>query len=103
VQLSTWQIDDAHTRLAQSVSIVQPAPAMQGAQPPPPQSVPVSVPAFMPSLQVSSWQSRSRQNPVLQSLGCAHFARWSHAGQSPPPQSTSVSFPLTTLSVQLAD
>ena len=67
----------------------------------PPQSVSLSSPFFLPSLQLGATQTPAVQMPLVQSLFTAHFLPFAQALHLPP-QSTSVSLPFFCLSVQLA-
>jgi hypothetical protein len=58
----------------------------------PPQSVPVSLPFLMPSVQLAARQIPLGQLAVVQSAPVAHFSPTGHLEQLPP-QSTSVSLP----------
>jgi hypothetical protein len=66
----------------------------------PPQSTPVSLPSFTPSLQVVATQTWVivLQAIEVQSDSCKHCFPSGHAAQMPPPQSTSVSLPSLTWS-----
>jgi hypothetical protein len=66
----------------------------------PPQSTPVSLPFFAPSLQVGVWHVSPLQTDELQSWGCAQCSPGSQGPQLPP-QSMSVSVPFLAPSVQL--
>jgi hypothetical protein len=93
------------TPLAQSLEAVQPIPGGHPGQVPPPQSAPVSLPFFTPSMQVGAWQVPGVPLQTLswQSLPALHFLPSPHRAQvSLPPQSTSVSLPSRTPSAQLA-
>src|SRR6202522_1987588 len=87
----------------QSALPAQPSPAGQPTGHPPPQSTPVSVPFWIPSVQVGAWQVRGEppHTPLAQSLATSQsvpVAQGAHAG---PPQSTPVSAPSFTPSVQV--
>jgi len=71
----------------------------------PPQSTSVSVPFWVPSLQLVAWQAPVMQSFEMQSVLSTHFLFASHALHmlvGLPPQSTSVSRPFWTPSVQVA-
>jgi hypothetical protein len=72
---------------------------------PPPQSVSVSLPLSMPSVQVAVWQASGKPEQTLlaQSVLPLHALFAPHAWQFEPPQSVSVSVPFLTPSVQLED
>src|SRR5204862_292354 len=75
-------------------------PSAQGAQVPPPQSMSVSLPFFIPSPQLPGLHTLAAQAPLAQSLPATHAWPPMHFGQVLPPQSTSVSSPFFALSVQ---
>src|SRR5580704_13239711 len=85
----------------QSALPTQPSPAGQPVGHPPPQSTPVSVPFWIPSVQLGAWQTKPTHTPLSQSVASLQppsVAQGTHAG---PPQSTSVSEPSLTPSVQV--
>ena len=67
----------------------------------PPQSVPVSPPSFVPSVQWSATQrcEVTLHAAVVQSVPRRHDAPTAHGVEHEPPQSTSVSLPSRTPSV----
>jgi hypothetical protein len=67
----------------------------------PPQSMSVSVPFFVPSLQGEGWHVPPSQTPLTQSAPVVHPLSSSHGVQSAPPQSMSVSTPFLIPSIQL--
>lgn len=89
-----------HTALPQSEDFAQGPPAAHGEHAGPPQSVPVSLPFFAPSLHDSWRQKPSRHTFVVQSDGTVQRSPGPHRGHAPP-QSTLVSVPFFTLSVHV--
>jgi hypothetical protein len=79
---------------------VQGLPAGHAGHAGPPQSVPVSVPFFAPSLQDSASQKPSVHTLVVQSEGARQRSPALQRGQEPP-QSVPVSVPFFTLSVHV--
>lgn len=76
--------------------------AGQAAQPlPPPQSMSVSVPSWLPLGQVAWQRPPAHSVPAWQSLLPRQGDPLGQRGQVPPPQSTPVSAPLLTPSLQL--
>jgi hypothetical protein len=72
-----------------------------GAQSAPPQSVSVSAPFLMPSVQAGAWQTLlAEQNPVVQSSPLRQLLPMAQSLHVPPPQSVSVSAPFLTPSLQ---
>jgi hypothetical protein len=67
----------------------------------PPQSMPVSLPFFTPSVQVGGAQMPLVHTREVQSAAIAHCFPGAQAGQTEPPQSTSVSVPFLTPSAQI--
>jgi hypothetical protein len=99
----------AHTPLAQSEPVPHPCPVPQRAHAPgPPQSVPVSLPFFTPSLQVGAAHAPPAQTPLAQFAPLLpHIRPVAHgwpmgAAAHEPPQSTSLSLPFSMPSLQLA-
>jgi hypothetical protein len=92
-----------HTRLLQSLAMTQALPASHAGQDELPQSMSVSLPFLMPSVQVGAWHSPPMQFPPWQSVPSRQALLAAQAGQpeSAPPQSTSVSVPFRTLSVHV--
>jgi hypothetical protein len=92
-----------HTRLAQSSATRHVLPSAQSAQLAPPQSVSVSVPFRLPSLQLASWHVPFKQfTPATQSAVPPQL--WPAKQRALPqaaPQSTSPSSPFLTPSLQL--
>jgi hypothetical protein len=76
-------------------------PLPQGGHMGPPQSVPVSLPFFTPSVQVGAWHVAPEHTPLAQSLGMAQPPPAVHGAQIGPPQSVPVSPPFFTPSVHL--
>jgi hypothetical protein len=89
------------TRLAQSPAMPHESPAAQVGQVPPPQSVSVSAPFFVPSEHDEAWQTSFVHRRLWQSLAAEHALPAIHFGHVLP-QSTSVSFSFCTKSEQLA-
>jgi hypothetical protein len=68
-------------------------------QPPPPQSVSVSVPFFAPSVHRALVHTERSQKVLAQSLDFLQAFPIGQGWQAPPPQSTSVSTPFGVASV----
>jgi hypothetical protein len=79
-------------------------PLPQTGQEAPPQSMSVSVPLRIPSVQLGAWQSPPMQFPLWQSTPIEHGLPGVHWMQPEDggPQSIAVSMPFLTLSVQVA-
>jgi hypothetical protein len=95
------QAPAVHTPLWQSPAPEQVCPVVHLAQPPPPQSVSLSVPFFTPSEHVGVWQTLGvpPQTPLRQSPLMVQLFPLAQLPQLPP-QSMSVSVPFFTPSVQ---
>ena len=72
------------------------------AHPPPPQSMPVSVPLRTASVQVGVWHRLDTQTLLEQSDAVAQPLPFPQTEQAAPPQSVSVSLPFLVESVQVA-
>ena len=101
------QLVGRHARQSAAVMAVSSTPITHAAGPPsqegqpaPPQSTPVSVPFFTPSVQEGGWHVPLEHTRPRQSVPMAHCCTVPHEGHEPPPQSTSVSEPFITRSVQ---
>jgi hypothetical protein len=111
LQLAGVQVPFApHRPFTQSPATVQPLPSphflfVGDAAQEPPQSVPVSVPFFTPSLQVGAAQAPLAHTPLAQlapaPVPLPHIFPFAQGGHDPP-QSTSVSVLFFTPSAQLA-
>jgi hypothetical protein len=98
LQLGPWQICPEQTPLWQSLGAVQLCPGGQsGHVVPPPQSTPLSLPFFTPSLHVGARQV-TLQTPLRQSEASEQSLPTTHLLHAPP-QSTSVSVPFLTVSL----
>jgi hypothetical protein len=85
----------------QSPATVQPEPLPHVGQPPPPQSLPVSVPFWRESVQVAGLHVLSEpQFLFLQSVPTTQASPSGHGAQLGPPQSLSVSWPFNVPSPQ---
>jgi hypothetical protein len=90
-----------HTRLVQSTALPHPWPVGQGPQEVPPQSCPVSLPFFAPSVHAGAWQIPLTHTWLEQSVPAVQPLPVLQRGHAPP-QSCPVSLPFFTPSVQLA-
>jgi hypothetical protein len=94
VQVAAWHVlvvVPEHTLLLQSVPVTQILVLSQGEQLPPPQSVSVSVPFLVPSLQLLAWQKPPVHTAVWQSVFTEQCLPAAQSAAQLPPQSTSVS------------
>jgi hypothetical protein len=67
LQSPAWHVPPLQTPESQSLAFTHVAPALQGLQAPPPQSIPDSAPFLAPSVQVAGWHMRSWHTELLQS------------------------------------
>jgi hypothetical protein len=103
--VAATQVVPLHTPLAgsaQSAAFVHFFPGGQPAQVPPPQSISVSVPFRVLSLQPAPWQTLAVQTPLEQSVPVVQPPPLPHFGQEAPPQSVPVSVPFFTVSLHVA-
>jgi hypothetical protein len=93
-----------HAEFAQSAFVAQPWPTVQSAAQLPPQSMSVSLPFLMASLQLAATHLPFVHFPLLGSTQSALVLHSLFTAQPPqlPPQSTSVSLPFWTPSLQAA-
>ena len=89
-----------HTPLVQSLPTKQAEPSAQWLQSRPPQSVAVSVPFFVLSLQLAATQTSVWHTALWQSVPTLHAAPLPH-GAHEPPQSCAVSAPFLVESVHV--
>jgi len=105
-QVSVAQTPASQIRLAQSAPAAQVVPRPHSPQVPPPQSTPVSLPFFTPSVQDGVAHEPvsplATQMPLAQSPAAQHLRPLAQAEQRPPPQSVSLSTSLRTPSAHVA-